>query len=217
VDFSGLESEKASVESQLNEKLNQINKLKQELEHEKQRLMPEETTSTFAQTRTKLVNTDSTNELNEKTNTDEEYNRIRNQINIIESEMRQLMNEKDVNLLEEPCKKLTKLKDSIESSHMFVTQTNESCNRNESTAIQNEQTQLRLRTKQIDQENSPDEDVTNDENSNQQLDDIHIQLDNLELRAKIVSYVSMVPLMLLVIAIMIAFYPTLAAITATGL
>jgi len=126
------------------------------------------------------------------------------------------MNEKDVNLLEEPCKKLTKLKDSIES-HAFVAQTNETCNRSE-TATQDQQTQLRLRTKPdlIHQKNSQEE-VSSDDNSNHQLDDIHIQLDNLELRAKIVSYVSMVPLMLLVIAIMIAFYPTLAAITATGL
>ncbi len=214
MDFSSVESEKASLEGQLNEKLNQINKLKQELENEKQRVVLNIDEATSSTHRTRLA-TDATNELSEKINTDEEYNRIKNQINIIESEMRQLMNEKDVNLLEEPCKKLTKLKDSIES-HSFFTQSNESCNRSEA-ETQDQQTKLRIRTKPdlIDQENSQEE-SSNDENTSQPSD-ITIQLDNLELRARIVSYVSMAPLMLLVIAIMIAFYPTLAAITATGL
>lgn len=49
------------------------------------------------------------------------------------------------------------------------------------------------------------------------LEEIAVSYDNISLRAKIVSYFSMVPLFILIIAIMIAFYPTLATITATGL
>lgn len=41
--------------------------------------------------------------------------------------------------------------------------------------------------------------------------------DNLNLKTKVISYVSMIPLSLLIMAIMIAFYPTLATITATGI
>lgn len=48
----------------------------------------------------------------------------------------------------------------------------------------------------------------------QQLQDGY---DDISLRARIVSYFSMAPLILLLLAIIIAFYPTLSTITATGL
>lgn len=43
------------------------------------------------------------------------------------------------------------------------------------------------------------------------------EYDHLSLRTKIVSYFSTVPLFILILAIMVAFYPILATITATGL
>jgi pSer/pThr/pTyr-binding forkhead associated (FHA) protein len=49
------------------------------------------------------------------------------------------------------------------------------------------------------------------------VEELTQQWDGLNLRARIVSYVSMVPLCILLMAILIAFYPILATITATGL
>lgn len=53
--------------------------------------------------------------------------------------------------------------------------------------------------------------------SEQKLEQINIEYDNLSLQTKIVSYCSTIPLLILIFAVMVAFYPTLSAITATGL
>jgi hypothetical protein len=52
-------------------------------------------------------------------------------------------------------------------------------------------------------------------NLNEDNENMNLNLDGLLLRTRIVSYVSMVPLGVLLLAILIALYPYLATITAT--
>lgn len=52
--------------------------------------------------------------------------------------------------------------------------------------------------------------------SEKSVDKLHNDFNDISLQVKIVSYISAFPLLILMLAIMIAFYPTLATITATG-
>lgn len=107
-------------------------------------------------------------------------------------------------------KKLEELKESLETKK-FKPDLSANPERDESNKIQT----LESRVKEL--EEMCEEYKSKLDTSDSMIEDLNEGYDNLSLRAKIVSYFSMMPLSVLILAVLVAFYPILAKITATDL
>lgn len=162
------------------------------------------------------------NKINDLTNLKNEFNFIKKKILQIEDDTKNILSDNksgkenlmdSVNSFEKSLKKINKItnlepsKESTDELNLTDAQKESEINQNKYIKLQEEYNELELNY------NSTQEELTCTVDTVTRL---NTEFNDISLQVKIVSYFSTFPLLVLIIAIMVSFYPVLETITATG-